>query len=655
MNDSPAISVILPVFNAGQFLAMAIHSVLTQSCRDFELIIVDDASTDESAAIVASFQDARIRFFQNEKNGGITFTLNRGLDLCRGALIARMDADDIMHKDRLAKQLAFMKSELGVSVLATRIELINVDNEVTGIWNTDFETLSEYDIKRIMAKTNCVAHPSVMMRSEIVRKFRYNQNQKGAEDWDLWMRILNAGLRIAKLDEVLLQYRMHATSIMAATKNEVSLERRLMIARRIFLWNATTKFSFSAFYFLVLIAQCRTFARHVKMNMAMPIARSAKRLLTYSPFAAMRQWQEMRSAMKKWNGKRLFIFTYVHEGGAEQVHADILQALHDKEALVIITGFSLNKHFQERLNRHAQLVVIPELANHPFTKELVLEAIAAKLNSLDGAIVFGSNNEWFFDLLPRLNERVRLLYLIHAFHYQPEGNVLHKGWLKYASRIERYIFISTQSKLEFSKFCFHNNQPKSIHEKFCFISNAVHSYKAPITHQGLSVLFVGRESKEKRIELFLKIAANTLKIAPSIQFSVVGKNSNKDLPNVKFFGVLNDKTAMNRIYQDHDILLVTSDREGFPMVIMEAMANGLTIAATPVGDIPNRLRSETALITSTLAEDRTVSEMTEHLLMLSRQPDKLNDLRLNAFKFAQDSFSWETFQNAYQELLRSKN
>ncbi len=651
MNDAPQISVVMPVYNAGRYLPAAIESVLNQTFRDFELILVNDASTDNSQDLMRGYSDDRVRIITNETNQGITKSLNHALQNCRAPFIARMDADDIMHPDRLQKQYAAMLANHDIAVLATRIEMINEDGEITGIWNTDADTTSESDIRHVMSKTNCIAHPSVMMRKEIALEFQYTEKQKGAEDWDLWLRILNRGFRILKLDEVLLSYRIHPASIMASKKKEDVLEKRLMKIRSRFLWNECIHFQWSGFMFVVLYAQCRTLARHLLHNMLIPFARSVKRVFTYSPFALISQSRQFNKLLGEWKGNELFIFTYVHEGGAEQVHADILKATDLKNALVIITGFSRNQFFLDRFNQGAQVLFMPDLANHPFTKTRTLQQLANLLEQKHHASIFSSNNEWFFDLLPYLKPNIRLFYLIHAFHFQPGANLLHKKWLKFSPMIEKYIFISQKSMSEFSKFCFHHNVLRSIESKFIFISNAVHSFREPAVRDTLRVLFVGRESAEKRVEIFVAVAQRVLESDPQIHFSVVGMNERKALSNVTYYGQIKDVKEMQRIYGEHDLLVVTSNREGFPLVIMEAMSAGLAIAATPVGDIPQRLNNDFVKITTSLDPDVVAQEITAFILYLKNHPAELVEVKRKSNEFARQAFSWVKFQKAYTSLF----
>ena len=121
----PRLSVILPVYNGSAFLAEAMESVLNQTFRDFELLVIDDASTDGSAAVAEQFGDPRVRVIRQEANRRLPATLNHGLDLARGEWVARMDADDICHPQRFARQVAFLEA--------------HPDHGVVGSWSEDID------------------------------------------------------------------------------------------------------------------------------------------------------------------------------------------------------------------------------------------------------------------------------------------------------------------------------------------------------------------------------------------------------------------------------------------------------------------------------------------------------------------------------------
>jgi len=642
----------MPIYNAERFLHEALHSVLTQTFTDFECILVNDASTDGSVRIIQAFHDTRIVLLENDRNRGVTYSLNRGLEIARGKYIVRMDADDIMHPHRIAKQLEAMESDPDIAVLSSKIRFVNEDGEETGSWNHDQSATSADEIRNLMPATNCIAHPSVMMRREVILKFGYSYKQKGAEDWDLWLRLLNAGYRIEKLDEVLLNYRVHHFSVSAKDKEREVLERRLMRVRSVFLCEELRKFRLSAFLIGIVYAQLRTIARHLLSNLMKPLIVKLYRLLTYNPLKVFAQRRMLKAGLEAWKGNKVFFFSYIHEGGAEQVHADVLAALNDSDALVFITGFSRNQFFKSRFESHAVVIEIPHFINHPCYAEDCLNAIAERINAVPNTTVFGSNNSAFFEVIEGLDNGVRCIYLIHAFKFQQNGNLQHRKWLRFYDRMYRYVFVSKASLEEFQQLCLSQNIPRSKWSKMTFISNAVSRFSRPELHEGARVLFVGRKSDEKRVELFYEIARRCKLENDSLRFSVVGFEHNA--PSVHHYGVVTDPQVLSDIYSEHDVLLVTSSREGFPMVIMEAMAYGLIVGASPVGDIPNRLEGSSAFITSHVAADIVVDELVQFVLSHTSDSEVLLHERLNSYNFSLEHFAMKKFVHDYKLLFEEK-
>lgn len=257
--NAPAVSVIMPVYNAGPYLQRAIASILEQGFRDLELIVIDDGSSDGSAMVIASFTDPRLRSFTQE-NQGIVATLNRGIELARGRYIARMDADDESLPDRLEQQITIMEAEPGIAVLSSFVDLVDEQGRPAGTWATDRATPDERTIRAILPRTNCIAHPAVVIRRSSLGEMRYAPRQQGAEDWDLWLRMASRGLRIGKVGRPLLRYRVHGASIMGGQKKAVSLRRRLIATRHRFLVGELAHGRLNRFLLSVWMAQLRNIA-----------------------------------------------------------------------------------------------------------------------------------------------------------------------------------------------------------------------------------------------------------------------------------------------------------------------------------------------------------------------------------------------------------
>ena len=204
----PSVSVLLPVFNAEHFLKEAINSVLEQTYRDFELIIIDDGSRDGSSAIIKSFHDRRIIFRGHDKNMGIVSTLNEGLNLSRGKYIVRMDADDISLPSRIMMQVRFMETHPKVGICGTWIEVFGANQY---IWSPP---VSHDEIKVKLFAESALAHPSVCIRRDILQKYSlsYDPTFQYVEDYHLWVKMSRV-TKLANIPRVLLKYRIHPSQI----------------------------------------------------------------------------------------------------------------------------------------------------------------------------------------------------------------------------------------------------------------------------------------------------------------------------------------------------------------------------------------------------------------------------------------------------------
>ena len=216
------ITIIMPVYNAEQYLKSAIDSVLSQTYDKFILIIINDGSKDNSEKIILNYADDRIKYVKNEKNLGIVKTLNKGLALADTEFIARMDADDICDLKRLELQIKEMKDNPEIALLGTWAELINEEGNIIGEL-TPFEESSE--IRTALLFSNIFIHSSVMIRRRVLEEngWKYDINHRAVEDYGLWLKIaFNYDVKI--LPQKLLKYRLNTAGIMSKeNKNMDSL------------------------------------------------------------------------------------------------------------------------------------------------------------------------------------------------------------------------------------------------------------------------------------------------------------------------------------------------------------------------------------------------------------------------------------------------
>lgn len=224
---NPKVSVIMPVYNGEKFLREAIQSVLNQTFSDFELIIVNDGSIDNSLDIIKEYaeKDSRIKII-NQKNTGIVGALNNALKLSKGDYVARMDADDISLPKRLEKQIEFLEKEKAF-ICGAWANVIDQNGEQKGK-KFSYPPRSWKQIKLHLLRGNPFIHPSILFKKEIYDNEKdeneyFYKNYKNVEDYELWTRIVPK-YKSVNLQEYLLNYRIHNNQITKKTNLKMRLD-----------------------------------------------------------------------------------------------------------------------------------------------------------------------------------------------------------------------------------------------------------------------------------------------------------------------------------------------------------------------------------------------------------------------------------------------
>ena len=221
MKDDPQVSVILPVYNARQHLGAAVESICDQTFRNFELIIIDDGSTDDSRDLLQRYatRDSRVRIITNRTNAGLCNALNEGISAARGSLIARMDADDVSLPDRIERQVGWISSSRA---------------DVCGGWAQLIGTLTrrewrpwEHDdaLKLQLCFNTPFVHPTVMIRTRLVKLHLYDEASLHGEDYDLWTRLAYAGAKFTNIQRIVLRYRVHSEQVSKSYPKEQEKSR----------------------------------------------------------------------------------------------------------------------------------------------------------------------------------------------------------------------------------------------------------------------------------------------------------------------------------------------------------------------------------------------------------------------------------------------
>lgn len=225
----PKLSILLPTYNCAQYISESINSILVQSFTNYELLVIDDGSTDDTESIVKSITDERICYIRNTKNQGIVYSLNKGLQLANGKYIARMDADDIITGNRFQVQYDFLEQNPQYGMVGSWYKVIgekgNIKREVKSNTDPNFLRLG-------LAFANHFAHPTVMMRADIAKQLKYSEGFKHCEDHELWTRFAEVS-KITNLPYFLLHVRSHVGSTCALNQKELKISVMSLLSREL--------------------------------------------------------------------------------------------------------------------------------------------------------------------------------------------------------------------------------------------------------------------------------------------------------------------------------------------------------------------------------------------------------------------------------------
>lgn len=360
--------------------------------------------------------------------------------------------------------------------------------------------------------------------------------------------------------------------------------------------------------------------------------------------------------------KRIFFFPFYHTGGAERVHFNILRAVSDSKNYVVFTDKSYSDHFKYQFREHAKTTEAYEFLNrNAIIKRLFTKFLIKKMNeSKELEVIFGCNSTFYYQLLPYLNKTIIKIDLVHAFSKPDYGIEL--ASLPYASYLNHRVVINKKTYQDFINLYKESNL-ELYSDRLHIIPNGIVFNEEHITKnemkKTLTIGFVGRWEKEKRPELFLDIVKKAKDIIPEIEFVTAGTHTKKYEKEIKDFGIVNlgeitNETEMKLVYQKMDIILITSYREGLPVVLMEAMGSGVIPITTNVGSIDEHITNNYNgfLIDNESDINKIVDTFSDHILFVYHNREKSKIIAENALKYARNEFGIANFDEKYRALLK---
>ena len=342
-------------------------------------------------------------------------------------------------------------------------------------------------------------------------------------------------------------------------------------------------------------------------------------------------------------------------GGSPQVNIDLANCIRDTKPLIVFSKTPRNNQFREKYNIEGVRI----LDIHKYADRKILHFInffyrgllSTWINKEKNAVVFGGESLFFYKVIPHLQKHVHVVELCHL-----------DGWFPYSigliDHIDQRVFSTEKLKEKAASLYRENKLPAAYFDKLFFTDNAIDIplYK-PTENDQLQVYFIGRGAPQKRVHLTAAIAKKIYERNLPVKFNFVGDVEKMitpaDYPFCNFFGNISDAARMNQVYEDADILLMTSAFEGLPIVVMQMMAHARVVVSTAVNGIPDYIHhKENGLLITATDEIEIVNEGAAWIEILLKDPALRIQLGKRSREIASEKFSREHFCETYRKLLK---
>lgn len=651
--SNPTVSVIMPVYNGEKLVREAIDSVLRQTLRDLELVIIDDGSTDTSADIAASIaqKDPRVRVIRNGSNLGVAQSLNKGLEAARGELIARADADDICLPGRLEKQVSFMLAHPEVGVCGCRMR----SNRTGGVISYPQDDAS---IRAEMLFRNPIAHPAVIFKkSAVVLAGGYDAGSVPAEDYDLWVRLaLSRDTRFANLKDVLVVYNDRPEPCRGQYYKEQLLKSAAVRSR---LLRAADAGELDLHEDLASLFAPSVAAKGLSGDMHSYKAWLARagEYLEKTGFCRRSAWKKLsrgvlwRAALRKImprKAKKIKILYYSGSsvaGGAEAymselaagIDRDIYEAVH-----VSIDSRDLRKIKGDTSGIKCRCL-------RPFLLPLLLPAVLLAerpdIVHLNLNVPFSC---FYMMFLLKLLRGAKTVATVHSV-IPPRSRWSIFRWGKTLlcrllfPVVDRFICVSSTSKDDFCRaYGIDAGRVLVVYNGVKPVPAGLPGKRGPLTYIGCAA----RLDSDKGLEYLIEAAAELLGRRKDLKLFIAGEGGEKKRlvraaasygisGSVVFAGYIRDKASL---YGSMDIFVLPSLHESMPLTVLEAMSAGKPVVATAVGGIPEAVEDK---VTGILVRPKDAASLVRAIGSLLDDPGRAAQMGARGKARYEEKFSFD--------------
>jgi glycosyltransferase involved in cell wall biosynthesis len=359
--------------------------------------------------------------------------------------------------------------------------------------------------------------------------------------------------------------------------------------------------------------------------------------------------------IRKRKGTRalFFLFPWDAMGGADLVHVAIVESVAAQRPLLVFDLAPIHATLADRFNRVADVWRLAGWLRDHSLAPVTQNFLAGYISAHRGAVVFGGNSATFYDLAPLLPGQITCIDLLHALH----GGYVERS-LAIAPRLNTRVIIAPEIRDGLASLYRSAGHPASLLNRMVLIRNPCLLRVAgarPASDGTLRVLYVGRDAPEKRLELLAAVAeAARQRTSSPLHFTAIGDIAPERLPGFECRGLIADDGELSRAYLAHDVLLLTSSREGFPLVVTEAMTHGVIPVCTAVGGLPEMLNDgdDSFLFPPEPPSSVLVDSIVDRLLMLTTDPDRRARMSDQARRKAHGWSGRDAFDAAYRHLLQ---
>ncbi|GAA4182945.1 glycosyltransferase family 4 protein [Sphingobacterium ginsenosidimutans] len=367
----------------------------------------------------------------------------------------------------------------------------------------------------------------------------------------------------------------------------------------------------------------------------------------------------IKRKIKAIDSEIIFIFPVMDIGGAERVHIEIMKTIGDKHPTCIITNHSKNNDLRPEFEAVAHIIELERWGWKANFRKKMAKELAKKINSNPNSVVFSSNNYFFYDLLPYLDDNILKIDLSHAFVGENTASFDNYS-LPYISKIDKRIILGENQRKKQIQFYIEKNIDPTFQSRIKIVRNKIekpNDVPKKDYSKDLTILFIARNSYEKRPGLLVEIANICYNLKLPFNFKIIGdfENFKSEISqNTEIIGRISDRKQLNEYYKSAHLIAITSLFEGFPMVLLEGMSLGVIPISTNVGEIACFISEQSEngfIIENTMDDNDIINAFIDKLKYINDNRSLLNCFSTNAMKLVDEEFSETMFNKQYRGLL----